>query len=193
MAVLWWSNVCALLQLKLDQDSSVSDSLQTWLLWRNRKGLLASERACSRIRMLKNLHSILLATTIVHSKSQSTTTSRVTPICKRSEWYSLHDSLLLPPLEIQHPLNPGKAEGWTSRWNNMKNNIPIWTQSQLFKCKVYIYIMKAGFPQTPGLWWNSQLILPAVMVHSFQTFVPMAKVSYWNLTSIAATVPMVSH
>lgn len=69
-------------------------------------------------------HPILLASTAMHAKSQSTTISGVTLIHKWSEWHLFHDSFLLWPLKIQHPLNPGKRVDWTSWWNN----IPFWPQ-----------------------------------------------------------------
>lgn len=121
-AVLWWNYVHALLQLKLDQD-----------LYFKRGCSGEKKKSCLLVKKHtpEDAHPILLENTVVHGKSQSTTTG-VTLICKWSEQHSLHDSLLLCALEIQLPLNAGKGEVWTSWWNN----ISFGPQLQLFKYKV---------------------------------------------------------
>ena len=154
-AVLWWNNVYALPQLKLDQDLRFRHCCSG-----------EKEESCLLVKKhtWEDAHPILLASTVVHGKSQSTTTSRVTLICKWLDWHSLHDSFLLCHLETQHSMNPGKGEGWTSWWNN----ILFWPHLQLFKYKVYM-LQRHVFPSDHD-WWNSKFILPGITVHSFQAF-----------------------
>lgn len=71
-------------------------------------------------------HPVLPASTAVHGTSQTTTTSGAT--------HSLQEPLLLCPSEIQHPLNSGKGEGWTSWWSSISlwlfkyNSHVLWRQ-----------------------------------------------------------------
>lgn len=134
-----------------------------WLFWRKKK-LLVSEKARSRS---------CTPTAPCNGTSQATTTSGAT--------HSLQEPLLRCPSEIQHPLNSGEGEGWTSRWNR----ISLW----LFKYKSHVS-WRQVFHRDHGC-AETKTVIPAI--HSFQESLPVAQVPYWNVTYIDASASVVSH